>query len=172
MSEYRYCPVCAASLAVTEDAEGHKRLGCVACGFTLYRNPIPSGNALVVAEGKILLVQRGVEPHKGCWDIPGGFLESREHPEEGARREVREETGLEVEILELLGIFIAGYPYGSLEDSTMNLYYMARPVGGLLRPGSDASAVGWFKPDAIPDEIAFRSCRDALDAWKRRLGVS
>ena len=98
--------------------------------------------------------------------IPGGFLESWEHPEDGARREAREETGLEVEILGLLGMFMAGYPYGSVEDSTLNICYFARPVGGVLSPGSDAAAAVWFEPAAVPEQIAFRWCREALDAWK------
>ncbi len=151
------------------DDDGHLRLTCGGCGFVLYNNPKPSGNALVIQEGKVLLVRRGIEPLKGWWDIPGGFLESREHPEDGARREVREETGLEVELQGLLAIFMAGNPYGPLDDSTMNLYYLARPVGGELRTGSDAAGAEWFSPDDIPEDVAFTSCRNALEAWKASL---
>ena len=163
---YRFCLVCGGRLELRHDPDGHERPTCGNCGFVLYRNPKPSGNAVVVQDGRLLLVQRAIEPHLGWWDIPGGFLEGREHPKEGARREVREETGLEVEILGLVGIFMGSYPYGPEEDSTLNLYYEARPTGGMLRAGSDASALAWFRPDELPEQIAFRCCRDALEAWK------
>ena len=167
----RFCLSCGGPLEVRHDAEGHQRPTCPRCGFILYRNPKPSGNALVVQEGRLLLVQRAVEPYFGWWDIPGGFLEGREHPEEGARREVKEETGLEVEITGLVGIFMGSYPYGSVEDSTLNLYYEARPTGGVLHAGSDAQAVAWFPPGRLPGEIAFRCAREALEAWKRGRGL-
>ena len=166
---YRFCPVCGGGLLPKPDMDGHLRLTCTECSFLLYINPKPSGNALVVKDGKVLLVRRSIQPYKGWWDIPGGFLEGREHPEEGARREVREETGLEVELTGLLGIFVAGNPYGPPEDGTVNLYYLARPVGGALIAGSDAASTGWFAPDKLPKNIAFRSCREALEAWKASL---
>ena len=81
---------------------------------------------------------------------------------------MREETGLEVELGEMVGIFMAGNPYGPPEDATLNIYYLARPVGGELQTGSDADGFGWFAPEELPDQIAFRCSREALAAWKAR----
>jgi len=67
---------------------------------------------LVVKGGRLLLVKRGVEPYEGCWDIPGGFLEAGEHPEDGAVREVQEETGLKVRLRGFFGAYIDTYGQG------------------------------------------------------------
>jgi len=76
-----------------------------------YANPAPTACALVAdAHGRVLLVRRAGPPFKGAWDLPGGFLEETESPEDGLRREFREETGLEVEPVELFRIDIE--PYG------------------------------------------------------------
>jgi len=82
------------------EEEGRKRLVCPACGWVNYENPIPSSAALVRNEkGEILLVKRGVEPGRGKWALPSGFIEIEETPEEACLRELKEETGLEGKIL-------------------------------------------------------------------------
>src|SRR5205085_1223949 len=90
---WRFCPRCREELEL-----GGGRARCPWCGFVAYANSAPTANALVVdGEGRLLLVRRAIEPFKGRWDIPGGFLEEGEHPLDGIRRELREETGLDVE---------------------------------------------------------------------------
>ena len=93
----------------------------------------------------------GIEPGKGKWDIPGGFLEADEHPEAGARRELREETGLTITITGLLGIYLDGYFYDdpTRSETTLNLCYLAT-ADGEPQAGDDAAAVGWFAPDELP----------------------
>jgi 8-oxo-dGTP diphosphatase len=164
MTEYRFCAKCGGSLArrLIEDRE---RLVCEGCGFVLYVNPRPATCAVVVDEDRVMLVRRGVEPRLGYWDLPGGFLERGEHPAEGLRRELREETGLEIEILEPLGFYLDTYPEPG--ETTLNLYYIARIAGGEPTPGSDVAEIRWFPRDALPphDEIAFANNRAALAAW-------
>jgi ADP-ribose pyrophosphatase YjhB (NUDIX family) len=106
-----------------------------------------------------------VEPRRGYWDLPGGFLEQGEHPAEGLRREVREETGLQIEILEALGFFLDRYPEAG--ETTLNFYFVARVTSGQPMPGSDVAEIRWFHRDALPpwEEIAFPNNRAALQAW-------
>jgi ADP-ribose pyrophosphatase YjhB (NUDIX family) len=121
--------------------------------------------ALVLDGARVLLVRRAVEPRRGSWDVPGGFLELGEHPVVGIKRELREETGLEIEPVALHGFFLDDYPEPG--ESTMNIYFLARIVGGTPHPASDVDAVAWFHRDALPDDLAFRNNREALDAWRR-----
>jgi 8-oxo-dGTP diphosphatase len=131
----------------------------------LYLNPRPTTCAVMVEGDRVMLVRRAVEPRRGFWDLPGGFLEQGEHPAEGLRREVREETGLEIEILEPLGFFLDRYPEPG--ETTLNLYFVARVTSGKPTPGSDVAEIRWFSRDALPpaEEIAFANNRAALTAW-------
>jgi ADP-ribose pyrophosphatase YjhB (NUDIX family) len=164
VTPYRFCPKCGAGL-LTQLMEGQERLVCEGCGFVLYVNPRPTTCAVVVEGDRVMLVRRAVAPRRGCWDLPGGFLERGEHPAEGIKRELREETGLEIELLEALGFFLDAYPEPG--ETTLNLYYIARVIGGEPKPGSDVAEIRWFPRDALPpmEEIAFPNNRAALAAW-------
>lgn len=105
---------------------------------------------LVPLDGGLVLVERRFEPFIGDWCLPGGFIENCEDPQESAAREVQEETGLEVEIVELLGANTPGHGI-----NVVILFYLARPIGGSLIAGDDASDVGTFAQDALPNNIAF-----------------
>jgi 8-oxo-dGTP diphosphatase len=115
----------------------------------------------VIRNGKVLLVHRSIEPYLGFWDIPGGFCEADEHPAEAAIREAREETGLEIELTGLLGLWMDEYA-GS---ATLNVYYLARPLSRRIQTGDDADGAAWFAPDALPKHIAFDNGRRALAVW-------
>jgi 8-oxo-dGTP diphosphatase len=157
-----YCPACGHAL-VAQEIDGRPRGVCPDCGYVDWGNSKPCAGALVIRNGKVLLVRRSVEPFKGYWDIPGGFCEADEHPAEAARREVREETGLDVELTGLLGLWLDEYA-GS---TTLNVYYLARPLGRRLQVGDDADGAAWFSPSALPERIAFENGRQALVAWAR-----
>jgi 8-oxo-dGTP diphosphatase len=108
--------------------------------------PVLGVGALILAEGKILLVERGREPLKGYWSLPGGAVETGELLEDAMRREVREETGIEVEVLCLLEIFerIMHDAKGNTEYHFVLMDYLCRPAGGTLAAADDASRVEWF----------------------------
>src|SRR5690348_2288201 len=125
MPGLRFCPRCGGPLAPRRvNPHDPERLVCAACGRVEYVNAKPCAGVVLVRDGRVLLGRRAIEPCKGCWDLPGGFLEAWEHPREGAIREAREELGVEVEPGPLLGIYIDQYP---LEDGlgyTLDVYYL------------------------------------------------
>ena len=166
MPAFTYCPSCAARLTVDPDDPRAPRV-CPSCGAIHYHNSKPAAGALILRDDRILLVERAVEPFKGYWDVPGGFLELGEHPADGARREALEETGLVVE-LEDAPFAIMMDRYGDSGDYTLNLYYIARVIGGDPCPSDDAAALNWFPLTALPERIAFEHCAGLL----RRLAAS
>ena len=102
----------------------------------------------------MLLARRAVEPELGKWDLPGGFLEEGEEPLAGLRRELREETGLEVEPLSFLGAWVDTYGDGEGAIATLNLYWLARAAGE-PHAADDVAELRWFAADELP-ELAFR----------------
>ncbi len=119
---------------------------------------------MVLLEGKILLVQRAMKPEIGKWSIPAGYLDYGEDPELTSVREVREETGLHVEIGGLLGVYHNPEAVDQGGASVFILYH-AQLIKGEVRAGDDAEDVGFFPPDDLP-ELAFSSTLDAIQRWQ------
>lgn len=107
--------------------------------------PLVGVGAVIIEQGRVLLVRRGAPPQQGQWSLPGGLLEVGERLEDAVRREVREETGLEVEVISLAGVFERIVPdaAGRTEYHYVLLDYLCRPSGGELRPASDVEAAAW-----------------------------
>jgi 8-oxo-dGTP diphosphatase len=118
----------------------------------------------------VLLGRRAREPEQGLWDLPGGFLEPGETPEQCVRRELREETGLEVEVGRYVGSF--SDVYGDGGDTTLNIVFECRALGGREAAADDVSELRWFAPGQLParGEIAFENGPQALDRWLRSAG--
>lgn len=168
MKPFRFCPYCGKPLVLHLAAGEHEEHpACPACGYVAYRNAKPCAGALVIRDGRVLLVRRNREPYLGWWDVPGGYLEYGEHPENAARREIREETGLEIRLTRLLGVYVSRY--GSDEQRTIDLIYLAAVIGGEEKPGDDAEEIRWFAPEELPAEVAFDSGPAALRDWVREL---
>jgi NAD+ diphosphatase len=166
LTGWRWCPRCRAELR----GDG-SRVECPACGFVSYASSKATAGALVEDEdGRVLLARRAHEPFKGRWDIPGGFLEEGEHPLDGVRRELLEETGLEVEPLDFVGIWMDRYGGDSTAEATLNLYWTARALSGEARPADDVDDLRWFAPDELPppSELAFENVPLVLAAWRSR----
>lgn len=146
---------------------------CGSCGARYYANSAPTASGLCVdEEGRVLLARRAVEPFRGRWDIPGGFLQEGEHPEDGLRRELREETGLEIEPVRFLGAWIDVYGPGDEAIATLNLMWVVRAIGGQPHPADDVDGLEWFPRDRLPsdDELAFATLGAVLAAWKDETG--
>jgi ADP-ribose pyrophosphatase YjhB (NUDIX family) len=164
LGEWRHCPRCGSRI---EPAEG--RAECSACGYVAYANPAPAACALLVdALGRILLTRRAWEPYAGMWDLPGGFLQEDEHPLDALRRELAEETGLEVEPVEWFGAFMIRYGDEPAARWVLNLVWRSQVVGGEEQAADDVSELRWFAPDELPplEEVAMA---EPLRDWLQRL---
>ena len=166
--DVRYCPKCATELVWRPDGD-RERPTCPTCGFVFYFNPIVGAGTLVETDGRVVLVRRGVEPQADFWSLPSGYVEADELAEEAAVRETKEETGLEVEVDNLLGV----YSFGHEPQTGVLILYSAHTVGGELCAGDDAQEVQTFAPDELPpdEQIAFRTHRQALHDWRRARAI-
>ncbi len=104
--------------------------------MTEYRNPALTVDTIIADDDRILLIKRLNEPYRNHWALPGGFVEYGEMVETAAVREAREETGLDVELTELVGVY--SDPDRDPRGHTVTVAYRARIVGGKLKSDSDA----------------------------------
>jgi ADP-ribose pyrophosphatase YjhB (NUDIX family) len=144
---------------------------CPDCGSFYYAHSAPTVGALCEDElGRLMLVRRAIEPRKGKWDTPGGFLEEGEAPLDGLRRELREETGLEIDPGEFVGALIDLYGDEPEAQYVLSLNWMARVVGGEPAPADDISEIRWFTVDELPgeDEIGFPCVAELVRRWRER----
>ena len=150
-------------------AGDRQRPVCPDCGFIFYLNPVVGAGALVEKDGRVVLIRRGVEPRAGYWSLPAGYVEADEMAEDAAIREMAEETGLEIEIDDLLGV----YSFGREPQTGVLILYSANLVGGELRAGDDAQEVRTFDPAEMPpdDQIAFNTHLQALRDWRRARAI-
>jgi ADP-ribose pyrophosphatase YjhB (NUDIX family) len=145
---------------------------CTTCGVMHFRNPKPCANAIVVDDGRVLLVRRALGPWYDAWCSPGGFCERGEHPIETVEREVLEEAGQRVEITEHLGVWVDEYADapGDPDAEVINVaYYLGRPTGpggGAVDP-AEVSDVGWFRWDQLPESLAPPETLEAVLAVAR-----
>ncbi len=159
----KFCPHCAGRLA-PRMIDRWERLVCQECGFIFYINPKVAAGVLTEHEGRVVLVKRGIEPRAGYWALPSGFAEYGETIEQTAIRECHEETGLEIELDDLLGVYSVNSDfYGHL----VLVLYSAHIVDGEMVAGDDASEVGLFAPAELPTDIAFQAHREALRDWRK-----
>jgi ADP-ribose pyrophosphatase YjhB (NUDIX family) len=153
MRKKTFCPYCGTRLT-EKICEGSPRLFCEHCDEPIYENPIPASCLVVVDNmNRVLLVKRSVEPKKGFWCLPGGFMELGESPEKAALRELEEETGLLGRIEMLLGV--SSNPSAQYHTVLM-VGYLIRQYTGTLIAGDDADDAVYFHYDELP-EIAFES---------------
>jgi ADP-ribose pyrophosphatase YjhB (NUDIX family) len=160
LAETRFCPRCATP---APDKDGDRSLRCEACGLVAYFNPKPVACAIPRDDaGRIVLLRRGFEPGQGLWTFPGGFVDLGESVEDAARREVREELEIDVELHGLVGV------YSRPTDRVVLIVFAATTVPGTHpRATAEAPEVAAFAPDDVPwDALAFwsteRALRDAI----------
>lgn len=157
--EYRHCPMCAEELR-PEQVKGRVRMRCPACGWIHLRNPGVGAAVLVRdGDGRVLLVRRAPgATREGAWCVPCGFVDYGEDVREAAARELREETGLEASVGDV--VFVASN-FHDPAKLTVGVWFEGTVTGGTLRAGDDADEVGWFALDELP-ELAFETDRALL----------
>jgi ADP-ribose pyrophosphatase YjhB (NUDIX family) len=164
-SSLNFCTRCGDALAFgAVEGEDRDRLACGSCGFVAYVNPRLVVTTIPInADGEVVLLRRGIEPGRGSWAQPGGFLEVDETVTEAAIRETLEETGLIVEPGEIVGL------YSRLEAAVVVIAFEARVVGGSYRLNPEALEIEAFAPERIPwHGIAFKTTHWAIRDWVRR----
>ncbi|MDP3061829.1 MAG: NUDIX hydrolase [Chloroflexota bacterium] len=158
-SEDRYCPRCGAPVEL-QLREGRQRPVCTLCGWVIWHDPKLVASGVVAQDGRVLMVRRAMDPGRGLWCLPGGYVDRGEVVEAAVARELREETGLEVRVRRLVGLF--SQP-GRL---VVLAVYDVEPVGGTLQVGPELLDVRFFPLDSLP-ELAFPWDVDVLTAWRR-----
>jgi NAD+ diphosphatase len=162
---WKHCPRCGQQLEHDES-----KVECANCGFRHHAHSQVTACAIVVDDrGRVLLSRRKSEPFADRWDLPGGFVGEGEHPLDAVKRELQEETGLEIEPQDLVGIWMDRYSEDGSGPATLNMYWTARAGGTDARPADDVSELRWASPDEWPgrDEFAFHIA-DVLDAWRQQ----
>lgn len=154
-----FCPICGS--AVEEKVpplDNRMRFVCTKCETIHYTNPRIVVGCIPVFEEQVLLCRRAIEPRKGWWTVPGGFLENGERVEDGAIRETREEANATVDLSYLQTV------YSIPHIGQVHMIFVARLVDGAFSPGIESLETKLFSQSAIPwDEIAFASARFALE---------
>jgi ADP-ribose pyrophosphatase YjhB (NUDIX family) len=154
---WRFCPRCGGNLTPDVDC-----VRCERCGARYWANAIPAVQGVLERDGRVLLARRAIDPHKGEWDLPGGFLDETEAPLDGLRREFREETGLDVVPIEFLRIDVE--PYDG--RYVFSVSWLVRATGE-PRPADDVAELRWFARDELPP-MAFPGQSRVLADWVAR----
>jgi mutator protein MutT len=133
--------------------------------------PLVGIGAVIVSEGKILLEKRGNEPGRGQWSIPGGLVELGESTEQTLVREVREETGLEVESAELIDVVgnAVRDEAGKIEYHFVIIDYLTKIKGGTLKAGTDAEELKWVELAEVEKCDLTKTFREFFTRNKRKL---
>ena len=165
--EYHFCPVCSGRLQ-SKVLKHHEpaRLVCAECNFIFYLDPKLVACSLVEIDKKLVLLKRGIDPQKGKWVMPGGYVDQGEKVEDAARRETEEECGIIIRIHNLLGV------YSYVGRPGVVVAYLAEHMAGELMAGDETLEFRLFKPVDIPwNDLAFSSTVDALKDYCELKGI-
>jgi len=156
--EINYCLRCGTELILAE-RYGRQRKTCPACGWVYFADPKVAVATLIVQDGKVLLVRRGINPNRGMWTLPAGFVDAGEDPIHAAERECLEEAGIQVKVSGLITVlFGQEHPRGA----HIIIFYRADIVSGELNPGDDVDRVAFFDRSSLPP-LAFQSTSQVLN---------
>ena len=156
--EMNYCPRCAAKLVETLRF-GKPRPTCPRCDWIFFHDPKVAAAVLIEQDGCFLLVRRAVNPQKGFWTLPAGFIDAGEDPARAAQRECFEETGLNVQVTDLLDV-LAGQDH--TRGANIIIFYRAEIVTGELMPGDDVDRAGFFSIHDLPP-LAFTTTKQIIN---------
>lgn len=159
-SPIQYCRDCGTAVAyrLPDDGDTRKRAVCPNCGRVHYENPLNVvGTIPVLPDGRVLLCLRAIEPRRGKWTLPAGFMELGETTSQGAARETDEEAGAHFELEDLLSVLSVP------KVGQVHLFYRARLLSDQFKPGHETIEARLFSESEIPwEEIAFRTVKETL----------
>ncbi|MBS60145.1 MAG: hypothetical protein CL606_02385 [Anaerolineaceae bacterium] len=165
-NDVNFCVRCGNGLE-TRERSGAKRPVCTRCDYTHFFDPKVAAAMWLTQNNMLLLVRRAIEPAKGLWTIPGGFVDAWENPAETASRECNEETGLRVIEAKLLDLVPS---QNQSSRAGFVIFYTGQIISGDLKAGDDADAADWFYVNQLP-EIAFDATQTMINRWKNGLLV-
>jgi ADP-ribose pyrophosphatase YjhB (NUDIX family) len=154
----KYCPNCGSQL-VSRTLHGVSRPACPNCLFVHYAGPKVAVGVVIWRDGRILLNRRAIDPGKGRWSFPSGYVDLGETTANAAIREVKEETGFEVRLDGLVGV------YSSETRPIVFIVYSGRVVGGAPVACDEVEEVGLFSESDLPP-LAFEHDREIVDDWQ------
>ncbi|MDQ4064627.1 MAG: NUDIX domain-containing protein [Actinomycetota bacterium] len=145
---FKFCPADGTRLAEPGNDSGAR---CPQCGRSWYHNAAPTAGAVIVDDGRALVTQRGREPEKDRFDIPGGFLDPDEDPIAGLKREMKEELALDVEVTLDDLVQMVPHRYGSEGDWVLAIGFIVRSFSGEPTPSDDVADIRWITVNEIDD---------------------
>ena len=157
----KYCSQCASELVITiPDGDNRQRHVCPACQTIFYQNPRIVAGTIPVYQGKVLLCRRAIEPRRGLWTLPAGFMENGESTEEAALRETLEEAQACVDIRSLFSVITVPH------IDQVHIFFLAEMSTPEFGAGEESLDVQLFSPEDIPwDEMAFPTVNKTLNLW-------
>jgi 8-oxo-dGTP diphosphatase len=158
---YKNCPFCGTKYNFkNKDVCGKypKQLNCFSCKNIFYNNPKPAVAGLIFRDGKILLTKRKRDPYKGYWDMPGGFMEYGENPNEALSRELKEELDINVSNFKIIDSFKLLYPATKNDNFTLCILVFEVIEDNLstIKVGDDVDDYLFFDKKSFPENIAFK----------------
>ena len=160
---YKFCPKCKGKFKKSSDYV----LTCSSCGFKVYIEPVPCNGVIIEnKKGEIMLVKRKVEPKKGYWDLPGGFIQPDENLEESVKREIKEELNITVNIKNIVGIYNDVYKFQDIVFPTLGIIVTVNRDSDNFIPADDISSYKFFKPkETLKQKLAFKSLYKGLEDY-------
>jgi ADP-ribose pyrophosphatase YjhB (NUDIX family) len=161
-STIRHCKACGAAVAyrLPDDGDMRERAVCPQCHLVHYENPLNVVGTIPFLDDRVLLCLRNIEPRRGKWTLPAGFMELGETVAQGAARETHEEAGAEIEMLDLFSLM------NVVRVGQVHFFFRARLLSETFSPGHETQEARLFRQDEIPwDEIAFRTVRETLQCF-------
>lgn len=162
LEQFKFCPKCGSEQFVINNFKSKR---CENCGFVYYYNSSASTIALILnGKGELLVATRAHEPVKGTLDLPGGFVDLNETGEEAVIREVKEETGLEVDSVKYLFSLPNDYEYSGFEVQTLDLVYLCRVKdSSVLMAEDDVAKLEFIKIEELnPDLFGLHSVKEVI----------
>lgn len=175
-SQYRFCPCCGQAFDPDDFDAAACVFVCRGCGFDFYQNPSPAAVAVISHPQRVndvLLLKRRTPPNPGRWCVPGGFIAYGEMPADGARRETREEVGLDIDVVQLLHAGLVDYSYRGRQICVVEIGFLARLTDAGLPDSietAEASETAFVPIEDIirkPGLLAFPEQLSLMHAFQR-----
>jgi len=161
LKQPQFCQQCGGKLS-SKKVDHKERPYCNVCGFIVFQDPKVAVVVLIQIKSKLVLVKRDINPYIGHWSFPSGYVDRSENVESEAVREVKEETGLDVELVKLLGV------YSQSGNQVILIVYTANMIGGKLEALDEVQEIGLFPLNKLP-KLPFPNDQEIIEDYRALL---